>query len=200
MAKKAELDLFELPEGETGPQEPVETERDAAPGPVDGQEQPLPPGDGNKVPLFRQKKVLIPASLLLLLSLSFLLFQLFRGPAVPSPEAVSPSGGDKAVSAGGSPWVTFRNLIVPLKDPGDRKRLLLVDVAVEIEPRGGGEGESWMRDRRDDLYRVIQDNVLPAPVSAAGRKTLKETIQRSLSPHFGPGRIMGIYFTRFYYI
>lgn len=204
MARKAELDLLEIPGGDTEPKEPVEKELDAAPDaapdPAEGPEQQPPPEDGKRTPLYRRKKVLLPASFLLLLSLSLLLFQIFREPSVMRPEEASLSGGEKALSAGGSPWVTFQNLIVPLKDPGNRKRILLVDVAVEIEPAGGGEREAWMRDRRDDLYRAIQDNALPVPVSAAVRKTLKETIQRSLSPHFGPGGIRGIYFTRFYFI
>jgi hypothetical protein len=204
MARKAELDLLEIPGGDTEPKEPAEkgwdAAPDAAPDPAEGPEQQPPPEDGKRTPLFRRKKVLLPASFLLLLSLSLLLFQLFRGPAVPQPEKASLPGGEPAVSAGESPWVTFRDLIVPLKDPGDRKRILLVDVAVEIEPPGGRDEEAWMRDRRNDLYRVIQGSALPVPVSAASRKTLKETIQRSLSPHFGPGKIRGIYFTRFYYI
>lgn len=201
MAKKAELDLLDVPGGDTGSEGFGEPERIAAAATeAEPEQQPPPPGDGKRVSPFYRKMLVLPVMLLLLLSLSFFLFKHFREPGAPLQEEASGPLGESAVSAGVSPWITFRDLIIPVMESEDQTRLLFVDVAVEVEPAGAEEENTWVRDRRSDLYRVIQGKPLPVPVSAAFRKTLKETIHRSLAPHFGSGKIKGIYFTRFYYI
>lgn len=201
MAKKAELDLLDVSGGDTGSEGPGEPERNAAA--VTGgepEQQPPPPGDGKRVSPVNRKMLVLPVMLLLLLALSVFLFKHFREPAAPLQEEASAPRGEQAVSAGVSPWITFRDLIIPVMESENQTRILFVDVVVEVEPPGAEEENTWVRDRRSDLYRVIQGEPLPVPVSAAFRKTLKETIRRSLDPHFGSGKIKGIYFTRFYYI
>lgn len=200
MAKKAELDILDLPGDENAEKIAGSSETDsgengqlAAEGPL-SQEARAPEG-----PWYRKRGLLFSALALLVvlvafsgLFLKYHGFRGFHGTAV-TEEAVP-------VQANPSHWVPFHELIIPVKDGQDRDRILRLDFFVEVEPAGEPVAEDWMRHRRNDIYQTIRQVSFPVPVSSRERKTLKETLVQSLSPYFGKDRIKGIYFTELFII
>ncbi len=199
MAKKAELDILDLPGDEIAGKGADAPETDAG---ADGQNavQP-PPFQEGRVPGLRwygkRGRLFSVAALLVVLAAAglFLMNQGLREP----PGMASP---EEAVSGppGASRWVPFHELIIPVKDGRDKDRILRLDVFVEVEPARPPVAEDWMRERRNDIYQTVRQVPLPVPVSSRERKKLKETLLRSLSPHFGKNGIKGIYFTELFII
>ena len=200
MAKKAELDILEISADETEDQGVGSLEADLE---ADGQNTAEDlPSQKARVPegrWYQNRRVLFTVAALLVLLVAgsglFLKHQGFRG----FPGTVVP---EKAVSGqeGPSRWVPFHEMIIPVKDEKDRDRILRLDFFVEVEPVGQPVAGDWIRQRRNDIYQIVRQVSFPVPVSSEERKKLKETLVQSLSPHFGEGRIKGIYFTELYFI
>ena len=89
----------------------------------------------------------------------------------------------------------FHNFAVDYRDGGGNYRVLLCDVALELNEGTTIPGEET--DVRKVIYRTLKGKSIESLTVARGKKALKKELESELGKTVGANTIKQVYFTRF---
>ena len=184
MTRKAKLDILEiLPEE----QEAVLPEE---------REPEIPPPQ----PSVRlRKKFLVPAVIFFVvccLAGSGIVFWLRSGQrAAPPPDR---RAAPTVIAGERQNMVTLTDFFVDYREPGDRVRIAVFALAVELDESVRKDTFEKQPELRGDIYRVSKKRSLAALRSPDERGALRSEIAAALEKRLGAGSVKAVYFTKFY--
>ncbi len=89
----------------------------------------------------------------------------------------------------------FQNFAVDFRDGGGNYRVLLCDVALELNDGMNIPGEET--DVRKVIYRTLKGKSIESLTVAKGKKALKKELESELGKAVGANTVKQVYFTRF---